>query len=111
MKLVRYLKKAELMKAKKEKQPNGAIVNTFETIKTYRVQVRELNDEVSATVYGANISKMKQVSTALKDLEEFLTSKLDNKEDNVSLYYLKIDGTRYGIKAVQESGVTIERYN
>lgn len=111
MKLVRYLKKVELMKAKKQKQPNGAMVNVYETIQTYRVQVRDLNDEVSATIYGANINKMKRVSTALSDLETFLISKLDNKEDNISLYYLKIDGTVYGIKSVQESGINIERYN
>lgn len=109
MKLVRYLEKVELLKSTNEKQSNGAIVKTFSKIKDYRIQKKKLQDEVSATIYGADINKMWNITSPLKDLEKYLIPKVDNKEDNISLYYIKLDNSKYKIKSVEEDGIVIER--
>ena len=49
------------------------------------------------------------ISTALKDLENYLKTKVDNKEDNLSLYFIILDNTRYKIVSVKDNGIKIER--
>ena len=109
MKLVRYLEEIELLKATNVKQDNGTNIKSFELVKKYKVQKNNLDDEVNATIYGADIVKMWNISTPLKDLEKYLIPKVDNKEDNISLYFIKLDNHRYRIKSVKESGIVIER--
>lgn len=109
MKLIRYLQKAELVKSTNIKQENGTYIKTFTKIKDYQVQEKSLDDEVNATIYGANIVKMLNISSPLGDLEKYLITKVDNKEDNISLYFIKLNNTRYKINSVVKSGVTIER--
>lgn len=109
MKLVRYLETANLLKSDNIKQPNGTYKKDFKKIDSYEVQKNILNDQVSATIYGANINKMYNISTALGDLESFLIPKVDNKKDNISLYFIELENSKYKIKSVTSSGIVIER--
>lgn len=109
MKLIRYLQEVQLIKSIKVKQNNGIYMKTFTEVGTYNVQINNLEDEISATVYGADINKMLNINDALGKLYEYLLPKVDNVQDNISLYYIKIDTIKYKIKAVKESGIIIER--
>lgn len=109
MKLIRNLIKAKLLKAIKVKASNGTYIKTFNYIDTYNVEKQDLTDEVSATIYGANIDKMLRISSPLNDLEQYLIPKVDNEADNISLYYIQIGNVKYKISSVKESGINIER--
>ena len=109
MKLIRKLKPSVLYKAIKVKQPNGIYTKEFEKIDDYNVEVNNLTDEVSATIYGANIDNMLNIDDSLGNLYKYLNPKVENESDNISLYYIEIDGTKYKIKSVKESGIIIER--
>lgn len=109
MKLVRYLETIELVKSVNEKQSNGTIIKTFTHIEDYRIQKKSLEDEVSASIYGANITKMLNISSPLGDLEDYLLPKVENQEDNISFYFIILDDTRYKINSVKENGIDIER--
>ena len=58
MKLIRHLQEVSLLKSIKEKQDNGQYVKTYTLVNKYNVMIRNLEDEVSATVYGSNINNM-----------------------------------------------------
>lgn len=110
MKLLRYLEDITLYKSTEEKQPNGAVIKVFEEVARYKVQKRTLDDEVSATMYGANIDRMLDISTPLGDLEMYLKTKVDNKQDNISLYFISFnDSSRYKINSVKDERLIIER--
>jgi len=109
MKLIRYLQEIKLLKSVNTKQSNGTYIKAYSVIDTYNVQVRTLNNEIDATIYGANITRMLRVSSPLKDLEKLLMTKVDNKEDNISLYFLEIEDKKYKITAVTKNDITVER--
>lgn len=110
--LLRYLKPIVLKKATKQKQANGTYKNTYEKIDDYNVQTQNLtDDEVSATIYGANINKMLRLSSPLGELEEYLLPKVDNKQDNISYYYIFIGNKTYKIVSVAEDRIDIELVN
>ena len=106
--LLRYLKNAILKKATKTKQANGTYTESLVDIKAYKVQEQELNDEVSASIYGANIYKMVRIKSVRQELENNLYDKVNNKQDNVSNYYIFIDGRKYKIVSVNLKGVDLE---
>ena len=88
--LLRYLTPITLKKASKVKQANGTYNNTYEDIDNYNVQMQNLtDDEVSATIYGAKINKMLRFTSPLNKLEKYLLPKVDNKQDNISDYYIE----------------------
>lgn len=109
MMLLRYLEEVKLYKTDKEKQPNGTFKNKYIFLKPYKVQKKVLDDEVSASIYGANINKMYSISTPLKDLETYLQPKVDNKDDNISDYYIEYKNHKYKITSVKEESIIIER--
>lgn len=109
MKLLRYLEEISLCKLTKVKQPNGSYINDYKLVSKYKVQKQSLSDQVSATIYGANITKMFKISTPLLSLEHYLLPKVDNKEDNISLYAIKLNDNMYRIRSVLDSGIEIER--
>ena len=110
--LLRYLKPITLKKAEKQKQSNGTYKNTYNEINVYNVQMQNLtDDEISATIYGANINKMLRLSSPLGKLEEYLLPKVDNKEDNISYYYIFIGTKTYKIVSVAEDRIDIELVN
>lgn len=106
---LRYLQTVSLKRANKEKQSNGVYVDTYDLVKDYRVQLEDLSDEVSASIYGANLYKVKRLKSPNKVLEKYLSTKLNNEVDNISKYFLFIDNVIYKINDSQISGVTIER--
>lgn len=107
--LLRYLEPIELLKATKVKQPNGTFINQYEKIDDYKVQKQTVESEVDAQVYGSDITKMLRLTSPYNELEEYLLSKLNNSEDNISKYYISDDGVKYKIVAVNPYRVDIER--
>lgn len=106
--LLRYLKKATLKKATKTKQSNGYPVETYTHINDYMVQVEQLNDEISANVYGANLYKMIRIKSTRNTLEKFLDTKMNNSSDNIRLYYIYIENRKYKINSVNNNGIDCE---
>lgn len=107
---LRYLEPAILKVAIKEKQDNGTYIDTYTIIDTYMVQKQELQDQVSASIYGADINKMLRLKSPNAKLEKYLIPKVNNREDNISKYYIFIDDSQYKIKAVTSARIDIERY-
>lgn len=105
---LRRLKPCTLQIASKVKQKNGTFIDTYENKEDYKGILQELNDEVSANVYGANINKTFRLSTPYNKLENYLSTKLNNSEDNISKYYLLIDSKRYKVISVKSKWVDIE---
>lgn len=106
--LLRYLKTITLKKRLKIKQENGSYLEEYEKIKEYQVQIQELDDEISANIYGASIVNMLRIKSPLRKLENYLNTKLNNKSDNISQYYIFINDSKYRIKSVNSKGVVIE---
>ena len=110
--LLRYLKKITLKKATKTKQANGTYKNVYEDIQSYNVQMQNLtDDEISATIYGAKINKMLRLTSPLNKLEKYLLPKVDNKQDNISSYYIEQDDKTYKITSVSNDRIDIELVN
>ena len=110
--LLRYLVPITLKKATKVKNPNGTYSNTYEVISNHNVQAQNLmDDSVSATIYGAKISKMLRLSSPLGNLEEYLLPKVENQADNISDYYIFIDNKIYKITSVSSDRIDIELVN
>ena len=98
-----------MLKATKEKQKNGTYINIYDTIDKYKVKKLNItDDEVSATIYGANITKMLRISSPSRNLENFLMSKVGNQQDNISYYYIKINNNIYKINSVSQEKIDIE---
>ena len=110
--LLRYLKLITLKKATKIKNSNGTYTNSYTKIDDYKVQMQDLtDDEISASVYGANIIKMLRISSPLNKLEKYLAPKVNNKADNISQYYIFFDNRTYKIVSVSNSRIDIELIN
>lgn len=110
--LLRYLNLITLNKATKIKNSNGTYTNSYTKIDDYKVQMQNLtDDEISATIYGAKITKMFRLSTPLGNLEEYLLPKVDNKQDNISDYYVEYNDKTYKIVSVSENKIDIELVN
>lgn len=105
---LRYLKEIELHKASRVKQSNGTYINTYTLQDKYMVEFQELTDEVSASVYGTTINKMYRISSPYHKLENTLKSKVNETDDNISLYTIKYNSSYYKISAVRNSWVDIE---
>lgn len=104
---LRYLKSVDLKKATKTKQPNGTYIETLTLISSYQVQTQELNDDVSVSVYGADLHKITRIKSVNGELEVYLKSKLNNEEDNISKYYIYLDNVKHSIKSVREKWIDI----
>ena len=107
MKQLRYLKNAEVDKATREKQDNGVTIVSYESVGIFTVQDQELTDEISASIYGADVNRMIRISSPHYELESFLAEKVNNTADNVSLYTVVLGGFRYKIVAVKKHWVDI----
>lgn len=110
--LLRYLELITLNKATKIKQSNGTFTNNYTKINDYKVQMQDLtDDEISVSIYGANITKMIRISSPLHKLEKYLLPKVNNKADNISQYYIFIENKIYKINSVSETRIDIELVN
>lgn len=107
--LLRYKEKAVLKKSVKTKQPNGSKINTYETVDTYTIQSQTLEDEVSVSIYGNNISKVLRITSTNKKLENYLYPKVTNEQDNISDYFIFINNVKYKINSATKLRVDIER--
>lgn len=105
---LRYLENVELYKATKVKQPNGVKINVYTKIDDYVVQKQEITDEASISIYGATINKMYRISSPRKVLETYLKPKINDRQDNISLYFIKYNNVLYKINAVRENWIDIE---
>lgn len=108
MNQLRYLIDAELDKAENTKRENGTIASTFNKVGNYKIQLQELTDEISASIYGADVNRMYRINSPRNDLENFLFTKVNNSSDNVSLYSLIINEKRYRIKIVRFKWIDVE---
>ena len=104
---LRYLKSVDLKKATPTKQPNGTYIDTLTLVSSYDVQTQELNDEISVSIYGADLNKITRIKSVNKDLESYLKPKLNNDEDNISKYFIFIDNVQHKIKSVRENWIDI----
>ena len=107
MKQLRYLIDTELDKADRVRQDNGVMLSSYSKVADYKIQVQELTDEISASIYGADVNRMYRVSSPRAVLEQYLFSKVNNSSDNISLYSLIIDGLRYKIVTVRRNWIDI----
>jgi len=108
--LIKNLNTATLKKATKQKTDTGNLINKkYEIIKDYRIQEQTLQDEVTSTIYGSDVNKMLRIASPLHDLESYLMPKVDNKEDNISMYYIFYKGIQYKIVAVRDYYLDISR--
>ena len=104
---LRYLKSVDLKKATKTKQSNGTYIETLTLISSYSIQTQELNDDVSASIYGSDLNKITRIKSVNSELEMYLKSKMNNAEDNISKYYIIMDKIQYKIKSVRENWIDI----
>lgn len=88
---------------------DGDFSETYSKIGDYKITTQELTDNVSASVYGANITKMLRISSIHQILEILLKSKLNNTSDNISKYRIKLNDIYYKIVNVKSKYIDIER--
>ena len=108
MKQLRYLQNCELDFTTRIKQPNGSFIETYEKVNDYQVQLQELNDQVSASIYGANVNRMYRITSPHYELEDFLDSKMQTTSDNISKYTVIISNKRYRVLTVRNHWIDIE---
>lgn len=109
MKQLTRLESIELYRIGKETLPDGDVQETEIQIGTYKVVIQELNDNVSATIYGADINKILRISSVNKILEILLKEKLNNTSDNISKYRISYGTSKYKVKDVKSRYIDIER--
>lgn len=105
---LRYLESVELDKSTKLKQTNGSYINSYEKISNHKVILEEITDEASISIYGAVVNKMYRVSSPLGNLEEYLKTKVNDDDDNISKYFIKYNLAYYKIVAVRKHWIDIE---
>jgi len=108
MKQLRYLEDIELDESTRSKQPNGVLIYTYSKVDDYKVQFQELVDEISASIYGADIDRMYRISSPHYELEQYLAEKVNVSSDNISKYSIVHKGNRYKIRNVRKHWVDIE---
>lgn len=108
MKQLSKLKTITLQKSEKQIQDNGVKIDTYIDIDNYKVILQELTDEISASIYGADINRTYRVSSVRQLLEIYLKPKLNNTSDNISKYFLLIEDTRYKIVSVKKKWIDIQ---
>lgn len=108
--LIKNLEKCTLKKAIKIKTSTGnIIISDYEKINDYRIQEQILQDEVTSTIYGSDVNKMKRIASPLHRLETYLLPKVDNIEDNIKDYYIFYKEIQYKIVAVREYFIDMQR--
>ena len=73
------------------------------------MQEQILQDQVTSTIYGSDVNKMKRIASPLHDLESYLLPKVDNVKDNISDYFVFYKGMQYKIVAVRDYFIDIKR--
>lgn len=108
MNQLRYLINAELQLATSVTRSNGTLLNTYTKVKDYQIQLQELSDEVSASIYGANVNRMYRITSPRNELESYLFSKVNHSSDNISKYFISINSKLYKVIIVRSHWIDIE---
>ena len=99
-----------LKKAIWKKDLNGQrVLNEYKDVDTFYVFKQNIEDQISASVYGANINKMLRIESIRHELEVMLCNVLDNPKDKISDYFIFFNSILYKITSVNEFKVDIER--
>ena len=109
MKQLTRLDSIDLYSIGKTTLPDGDSQETKTLVGSYKVVVQELNDNVAATIYGANINKILRMSSVNKILEILLKEKLNNTSDNISKYRITYKSSDYKIVDVKSRYIDVER--
>lgn len=107
-KQLRYLITCNLYTVAQTKQANGYVTETNTLVDSYNVQIQEIDDEVSASVYGTRINNMLRISSPHRTLERYLKAKITEGSDNITKYNITIGNKRYTIISVKNNWVDIE---
>lgn len=99
MRIIR-LENATLYKVKKGTKPDGDPTEDYEKIDDYKIAAQYLDDSVSATIYGADVTKTYRLSSIRNLLEKYLLPKNNNTADNISMYLIEYKGNKYRILRV-----------
>ena len=99
----------DLFKVLQVQTPDGDVSNIQSKEGTYSIVYQELADEVSANIYGANLNKIRRISSVNNLLEILLRSKLNNTSDNISKYRITFNDDTYKITDVKSKYIDIER--
>lgn len=105
---LRRLKECLLLFNSPEKQANGTYKDSYTEIKSYKVIKQELQDEISASIYGANVNKTIRISSIRNELEKYLKNKVGNNQDNVSKYFIVLENKKYKIVSPKENWIDVE---
>lgn len=107
MRQLRYLTKATLLISETTIEDNGAPVSSFKELNTYDVQIEKVSDSVSASTYGADITKMYRISSIRKELETYLVSKFNYDLDNISNYFIVNNGKTFKVVSINGNYVDV----
>lgn len=108
MKQLRYLETCILCYRQRVKQENGDVVEQYPNVRDYLVQVQEITDDTSISIYGADINKMIRISSPRGELESVLSEKINFTEDNVTNYSIKFGRFVYEIKSVRKNWIDLK---
>lgn len=104
---LRYLETCYLCSRKKVRQPNGSITENISQIDSYQVQVQDLYDEVSASIYGADLNKTIRICSPHFSLEKDLLNKINFNADNITNYCIELGRFVYEILSVKKHWIDL----
>ena len=108
---LRRIKEVDLIQVSHTKRANGTLEDSYTKLSSYKIIPQELQDQVSASIYGANIDKTLRISSIRNELETLLKGKLNNDSDNISNYLIQYDSNLYKIVSVRTKWIDIELKN
>ena len=107
MNQLRYLKTCYLVSRTRTRQINGSITESFTDLESYRIQIDEIYDEVSASIYGSDVNKMIRICTPHFVLEKELSQKINFTSDNITNYGIRIGDFIYEIVSVKQHWIDL----
>ena len=108
---LRRLKSCNLIQVTHTKRNNGTMSDSYKQLNTYKVIPQDLQDQVSASIYGADINKTTRISSIRNELETLLKGKLNSDSDNISKYLIELNDNLYKIVSVKDKWIDIELKN
>jgi len=98
---LRYLKNASVYKITRQKQDNGTYKEVYTLCNNYSVQEQELDDNISVSMYGADINQMIRIKSSQGKLERNLKPLMTSDNNNISKYIIVIDNVKYSVVSVK----------
>lgn len=94
------LEKITLYHVTKGTAPDGDPTEIYQKVQEYDAGVQYLDDSVSASIYGAEVTKTYRVSSLHSNLEKTLLPKINNNPDNLSNYLIEYLDNKFKIQRV-----------